>query len=136
MVSGIKKLEIAGKIISGAGEGAYFTQIDWVRQQCQEKLGFKPHPGTLNLEIAPEHLLLVAALNQKEGIELISPNPKFCNAKAFAVELGKLKGAIIIPEERVRIHAENIIEIIAPLSIKASLNVNDGDYIKVVLTEE
>ncbi len=136
MVSGIKKLEISGKIISGAGEGAYFTQIDWVRQQCQEKLGFKPHPGTLNLEIAPEHLLLVAALNQKEGIELISPNPKFCNAKAFAVELGKLKGAIIIPEERVRIHAENIIEIIAPLSIKASLNVNDGDYIKVVLTEE
>ncbi|MDJ0985942.1 MAG: CTP-dependent riboflavin kinase [Desulfobacterales bacterium] len=129
-------MEIAGKIISGAGEGAYFTQIDWVRQQCQEKLGFKPHPGTLNLEIAPEHLLLVAALNQKEGIELISPNPKFCNAKAFAVELGKLKGAIIIPEERVRIHAENIIEIIAPLSIKASLNVNDGDYIKVVLTEE
>ena len=129
-------MEIAGKIISGAGEGAYFTQIDWVRQQCQEKLGFKPHPGTLNLEIAPEHLLLVAALNQKEGIELISPNPKFCNAKAFAVELGKLKGAIIIPEEKVRIHAENIIEIIAPLSIKASLNVNDGDYIKVVLTEE
>ena len=129
-------MEIAGKIISGAGEGAYFTQIDWVRQQCQEKLGFKPHPGTLNLEIAPEHLLLVAALNQKEGIELISPNPKFCNAKAFAVELGKLKGAIIIPEEKVRIHAENVIEIIAPLSIKASLNVNDGDYIKVVLTEE
>ena len=129
-------MEITGKIISGAGEGAYFTQIDWVRQQCQEKLGFKPHPGTLNLEIAPEHLLLVAALNQKEGIELISPNPKFCNAKAFAVELGKLKGAIIIPEEKVRIHAENVIEIIAPLSIKASLNVNDGDYIKVVLTEE
>ena len=35
-----KDLAITGKIISGAGEGAYFTQIGWVQQQCDEKLGF------------------------------------------------------------------------------------------------
>jgi CTP-dependent riboflavin kinase len=131
-----KHFEITGKIVSGAGEGAYFTQIDWVQQQSQEKLGFRPYPGTLNMEIRPDDLSLIASLDQKKGVELISPDPKFCNAKAFAVRLGKVNAAIIMPEEKVRIHAENIIEIIAPLNIKASLNVKDGDFITVVLAEE
>lgn len=130
-----KDLVISGKIISGAGEGAYFSQIDWVQQQCKEKLGFKPYPGTLNLEMAPDDLPLIASLDQKKGVELISPDPKFCNAKAFPVELGEIKGAIIIPEEKVRIHAKNIIEVLAPLNIKTSLNVKDGDTVNILLFE-
>jgi CTP-dependent riboflavin kinase len=129
-------LEIMGKIVSGAGEGAYFTQIDWVQQQCHQKLGFKPYPGTLNLEIALDDLPKIVTLGQKNGVELISPDPKFCNAKAFAVKLGKINGAIIMPEEKVRIHAENIIEIIAPLNIKATLNVKDGALFSILLLEK
>jgi len=129
-------LEIMGKIVSGAGEGAYFTQIDWVQQQCHQKLGFKPYPGTLNLEIALDDLPKIVTLGQKNGVELISPDPKFCNAKAFAVKLGKINGAIIMPEEKVRIHAENIIEIIAPLNIKATLNVKDGALLSILLLEK
>ena len=128
-------LSITGKIISGEGEGAYFTQIDWVQQQCDEKLGFKPYPGTLNLEISEEYLSVVEPLDQKEGVELISPDPNFCNAKVFPVSLGDIIGAIILPEEKVRIHPKNIIEIIAPVNIKESLNVKDGDSLKAVLVE-
>jgi len=127
-------LVISGKIVSGAGEGAYFTRIDWVQLQCNEKLGFKPYPGTLNLEISAEDLPIIESLEHKKGIELISPNPKFCNGKAFAVSLGEISGAIIMPEEKVRVHPQNIIEIIAPLNIKAALNVKDGDSVTVVLT--
>ena len=122
-------LVITGKIISGAGEGAYFTQIGWVQQQCDEKLGFKPYPGTLNLEISEEYFSIVEYLAQKIGIELISPDPNFCNAKVFPVSLGDIIGAIVLPEEKVRVHPRNIIEIIAPLNIKASLNVQDGYFI-------
>ena len=70
-------LVITGKIVSGAGEGAYFTQIDWVSRQCSEKLGFIPYPGTLNLDIAEEFLVTVESLEKEKGIELISPDPKF-----------------------------------------------------------
>ena len=128
-----KELVIKGKIISGAGEGAYFTQIGWVQQQCIEKLGFKPYPGTLNLEISEEFLPVIESLDQKKGIELISPDPKFCNAMVFQVSLGDISGAIILPDEKVRIHPKNIIEIIAPLNLKAALNLNDGDFLKVNL---
>ena len=129
----MEQLEITGKIIGGAGEGAYFTQIGWVQQQCFEKLGFKPYPGTLNLEISGEFLPVIESLDQKTAIELISPDPKFCNAKVFQVSLGDISGAIILPEEKVRIHPKNIIEIIAPLNLKAALNVDDGDSLKVII---
>jgi CTP-dependent riboflavin kinase len=122
--------------VSGAGQGVYFTQIDWVLQQCDAKLGFKPFPGTLNLEVAPDDLAVIASLDEKKGIELISPDPDFCNAKAFPVRLGKIDAAIIRPEEKVRIHAESIIEVIAPLNIKAALNVKDGASLNIVLLEE
>jgi len=128
-----KDLIIAGKVVSGAGEGAYFTRINWVQEQCAERLGFKPFPGTLNLEISRQYLPIIESLNREEGIELISPDPKFCNAKAFAVSLGEIRGALIMPDEKVRIHAKNIIEIIAPFKIKASLNVSDGDFISVAI---
>ena len=131
-----KELVIKGKIISGAGEGAYFTQIGWVQQQCVEKLGFKPYPGTLNLEISDEFLPAIRSLDQKEAIELISPDPKFCNAMVFQVSLGEISGAIILPEEKVRIHPENIIEIIAPLKLKAALKVNDGDSLKITIFDK
>ena len=128
-----KDLVISGKIVSGAGEGAYFTQIGWVQQQCDEKLGFKPYPGTLNLEISEEFLAAIELLDQKTGIELISPDPQFCNAMVFQVSLQDIIGAVILPEEKVRVHPKNIIEIIAPLNVKASLNVKDGDFVTVVL---
>ena len=127
-------LAITGKIVSGAGEGAYFTQIGWVQQQCDEKLGFKPYPGTLNLEIPEKFLPAIEVLDQKKGIELISPDPQFCNAMVFQVSLQDIIGAMILPEEKVRVHPKNIIEIIAPLNIKASLNVKDGDSLNVVFT--
>ena len=129
----MEQLQINGRIVSGAGEGAYFTQIDWVQQQCDEKLGFKPYPGTLNLEISEEFLPSVEILEQQKGIELISPDPKFCNAVTFQVLLGGINGAIILPEEKVRVHPKNIIEIIAPLSIKATLKVKDGDSLKITI---
>ena len=129
----IKDWIIVGKIVSGAGEGAYFTQVNWVQEQCQEKLGFKPYPGTLNLEISREYLPIVESLNQEEGIELISPDPNFCNAKVFPVSLGDISGALILPDAKVRIHAKNIIEIIAPLKIKSSLKARDGDFISVAI---
>ena len=66
-------LSITGKIVSGAGEGAYFTQIGWVQQQCVEKLGFRPYPGTLNLQISEEFLPAIESLDQNKAIELISP---------------------------------------------------------------
>ena len=40
---------IEGTVVTGRGEGAAFTQLEWARQQFVERLGIDPFPGTLNL---------------------------------------------------------------------------------------
>ncbi len=42
---------IQGIVQGGLGQGNSFTQLDWVRQQFRDKIGFDPYPGTLNLRV-------------------------------------------------------------------------------------
>jgi len=125
---------LSGKIVSGAGKAAYFTQLDWVQKQCTEKLHFKPYPGTLNIEVGESSLYLLEKLQKEEGIKLLSPNPNFCNARSLKASLKNVRGAIIIPDEDVNIHGKNIVEMIAPVSIKETLSLRDGDGVTLTVT--
>jgi CTP-dependent riboflavin kinase len=122
-------ITITGRIESGIQKGAFFTQLDWVQQQCHKKLGFKPYAGTLNLEIAEDAVPMIAELLQKSGMELVSPDARFCSGHVFPVSVMGVTGAILAPADEVRAHGSNIIEIIAPISLKDALDVADGDEI-------
>ena len=124
-----QKRKIRGRITRGVGKGAYFTTLSWVQQQCFEKLGFKPFPGTLNLEIEDADIMIVDAVHPEEGYELVPPDSNFCSGYAYPVSISGIPGAIIAPAEEVRTHANNIIEIISGVSLKDSLAVKDGDLI-------
>jgi CTP-dependent riboflavin kinase len=125
--------EIIGKIIRGAKQGAYFTQVDWVQKQCRLKLGFKPYPGTLNLEIATENIAKLDTVLAREGIELVSADSNFCSGSVIPVSIEGIAGAMVAPATDVRVHAKNIIEIISPLGLKDALGVDDGDWVTVMI---
>ncbi|MFC1581055.1 DUF120 domain-containing protein [Thermodesulfobacteriota bacterium] len=125
--------ELRGKILSGVQKAAQFTQLDWVRKQCLEKLGFIPFPGTVNLEIKKGDISTLNALRKEEGVRLIPPDPQFCESKAFPITVGHIQGALIIPEENVRVHGRAVIEIMAPVRVKDALDVEDGDYLSLEL---
>ena len=126
---------LIGKVTSGLKQASFFTQLDWVQEQCFEKLGFKPFPGTLNLEIKKEDLHIIQTLPADERFKLIPPDPNFCAANTVPVLIESLPGAIVVPSEDVNLHAENILEIIAPVNVKETLNIKDGDTLKVVIKE-
>ena len=134
-----KKRVLKGKVVSGAKKAAFFTQLDWVLEQCSEKLGFKPFPGTLNVDILPESILDVQSIQEEKGIELVPPDPKgsndatFCAAQVLPVSIEEAKAAIIIPAEKVRVHGKNIIEVIAPVRLKDALNIDDGDIVTLTI---
>ncbi len=123
---------LSGVIISGAGQAAYFTELEWVQRQCTEKLHFLPHPGTLNIRVDEEGLFALGERQKKAAIELLSPDPNFCNARVLLACLRDLPVAILMPDEKVNIHDRNIIEVIAPVHLKETLSLRDGD--RVVLT--
>lgn len=128
------KFTVTGKIVSGAKKGAFFTQLDWVQEQCQKKLGFKPFAGTLNLDIEEEKIPLIEALLEKAGIALVPPDDDFCSGRLYPVNIMGVAGAIVAPAENVRGHGKNIIELIAPTSLRDALDAADGDEIMLVIT--
>jgi len=131
---GKKIRKLTGRIVKGVRKASFFTELDWVQDQCVAKLGFKPYPGTLNLRI--EKGLSVLDQLQKEAChELIPPTKEFCTAKIYPVIIGNESGAILIPDEDVRVHGSAIVEIISPNRIKDALNVDDGDSLIVVIND-
>ncbi len=123
---------LTGTIVKGVGQASYFTGLEWVQEQCLAKLGFKPYPGTLNVELSARDARIMGTYREK-GVDLVSPDPAFCNARVLPVSVQSLPGAIILPAEEVNVHGANIMEIIAPVSIKETLGVEDGTRITITL---
>ena len=124
---------LKGRVVSGAREASFFTQLEWVQLQCQRKLGFKPFPGTLNLEIGEESLSVMEVIKRVKAVALIPPDPKYCEARALPLIVGGIGGALIIPSEDVNIHGKNIVEVIAPVKLKGALGLTEGDSVVLAI---
>jgi len=123
---------IVGRVFSGLGQGAFFTQLDWIKEQCQEALGFVPFPGTLNLKVKGEYLDALRKLREEKGISLVPPTAEFCPAECFWVYIGTIRAAVIIPHAEQftsEVHLPDVIEVIAPVNIKETLSVEDGNEV-------
>lgn len=131
-----RQLSLTGRVVSGSRKASFFTQLDWVQEQCATKLGFSPYPGTLNVELAAESLAKLLELEREAKTEFVPPDPKYCVAKLLSVSLGSIKAAMIFPAEEVRIHGKGIVEIIAPVGLKDVLNIKDGDRVSLTVAME
>lgn len=123
-----KMLSLKGKVFSGTGEGAKFTEFPWAKQQIAKKIGFIPYPGTLNIKLSKNSLVAKNSLKKANGIG-ISPEEGFCRGKCFYAYIDNLKCAIVIPE--LEHYPEDVIEVIAPVNLREKLKLNDDDAVEV-----
>jgi CTP-dependent riboflavin kinase len=101
---------LQGRVASGSKTAADFTQLDWVQQQCREKLDFTPFPGTLNLDIDLDYFPVITELQGADAIELIPQGSDGCAGKVIPLSIEGIRGAIVIPERKVNIHGQNTVE--------------------------
>jgi len=121
---------ITGTLFSGLGDGAKFVSLDWVESQIEEKLGFKPFYGTVNLRLDRASIAIVRKLKDNDGTKIVPPDPKFCIAKTFRAKImGKVEGAVILPEATV--HGKDTLELLAPINLREALNLEDGQQVDV-----
>ena len=114
-----------GRIVSGVGKGAYF--VEKYEHLFEYAVGFKPFHGTLNvITDNPPDL---------KSPTKITPGGKFKPVRCYAAQL-KIKDknieVFIIKPEATK-HPENIVEIIAPVCIKDTYKIKDGDEVECSL---
>ena len=131
----VKGRKITGVIFSDLGQASSFMALDWVQKALRDGLGFSPFPATLNLRLESDQAMAVwqEVKSEMRGIDIIPPDPSFCKARCFLVEIeGKQKGAVLLPE--VEGYPANKVEVIAPVRLKDELRVRDGGRITLEFT--
>jgi len=128
----MNEVKTRGIVFTGEGIGSQYVKIPWVKKQFNEKLGFNPYLGTLNIRLQKkQEKLLEKILEKFEGLE-ITPARGFFRAHCFtALIWEKVRGAVVIPEKPN--YPSNVLEIIAPVHLREALSLKDGDEIEVTI---
>lgn len=125
------KIFFKGKIVSGIGEGRYYTEQAGYVEQFKEKLGFIPYPGTLNVEIEYIEKNKLRLLKNHDAItiqEFKTENRSFGGVRCFKAEINGVPGAIVLP---LRSHYSNILEFISPKFLRKKLGLKDSDVVEI-----
>ena len=127
-------LELEGTVVSGLGEGQYYISIDGYMSQFQEKLGFLPFSGTLNVKIKEYCFDLRKKMESLPYIVIdgFSDGQRTYGASdCYRAEINGISCFIIVPE---RTHYQtDLLEIIAPVKMRDALKLKDGDEVTVLV---
>ena len=117
-----------GRVVSGLGFGKFYVTLPWVVAQIEEKFGFTPYPGTLNLKVEKD---VRSFVEEKARVE-IEPAKGFCRGLAAEVFIGEtIRAVVIIP--KVADYPEDLIELVAAENLRLKFNLKDGDEVTVKL---
>jgi riboflavin kinase len=119
---------LKGNVFSGHKGGKLFVNLPWVREQMDEKLGFNPYAGTLNLRLPNETAL--DRLREANGIKIV-PEKGYSEGKCFkALVNGKVEGAVVLPD--VPDYPLDLLEVLAPVNLREKFGLEDG--MEVIVT--
>ena len=117
------EIAFKGTVFSGTGEGRKFIALPWVKRQIEEKLGFTPYPGTLNIRLTREGVLQKDKLEKAEKFE-IKPAEGYCSGTLFKARIDGLICGVVSP--KVPSYPKDELEVIAPLNLRERLKLADG----------
>ncbi|NVM43925.1 MAG: DUF120 domain-containing protein [Candidatus Lokiarchaeota archaeon] len=140
----LESIVILGTVQNGMKEGAYYVSIKGYYDQFQEKLGFLPYKGTLNLELNSTNInLLREKLNNLKPVVIAGfqdDNSERTYGVVYCYDC--LISRIDNPEEKINAaildikrthHKKNIIEILAEPYLRDYFNLKDGDKLIIEL---
>jgi riboflavin kinase len=127
-------VHINGVVFSGFGEGAYYVAKSGYKDQFQEKLGYRPFPGTLNIKLrAVADMKARASLDQMPGPIIggfKNGERTYGDVKFFKVLINeKVSGALLLIH---RTHyGQDVLEIVSRESLRKMLGLKDGDLVQL-----
>ena len=140
----LASIVILGTVQSGIKEGAYYVAIKGYFEQFQDKLGFLPYKGTLNLELNDTNIdLLREKLKYSKsviisGFEDDNSERTYGDVHCYDCFISRLDNpekkikAAILDIQRTH-HEKNTIEILAKPYLRDLYNIKDGDKLIIEL---
>ena len=140
----LEKIVIIGTVQSGMKEGAYYVSIKGYYDQFQEKLGFLPYKGTLNLELNNTNIdLLREKLKNLKPVVIAgfkddNSERTYGVVHCYNCSISRIDN----PEEKIKAaildikrthHKKNIIEILAEPYLRDYFNLKDGNKLIIEL---
>ena len=114
-----------GVITQGVGGGKDYLNAEGISREIQDKIGFKPYPGTLNVKLTRESVRKITSIRSIENKPKVGVFPGIL----LAGSIGPYDCAVIRPQDPN--YPRDIVEVIAPLSLRKELNLGDGDEVAI-----
>jgi riboflavin kinase len=132
------KITIEGTVVSGMGEGGYYMSLEGYRKRFENRLGYIPYPGTLNLKLSGN-----LSIKNRERIDQLpyilingfsDSKRSYGWVKCYAVLINgnhNIQAHVLVLE---RTHHDNtVIEVISPNYLKEALGLRNGDDVRITL---
>ncbi len=123
---------LKGEVFSSDEQGREYVNLPWVKKQIKEKLGFNPFLGTLNLRVQDESIM-----NELRKLEatMVIHKKGYCRGKCLKARINKkIEGAVVVPD--VSHYPNDVLEVLAPVNLRKTLGLIDGDEIEVTIIPE
>jgi riboflavin kinase len=125
------------------GEGRHYISLSGYMRQFESKLGYEPFLGTLNLELDPDSIRERGRLTALEPVtiegwadEERTYGPAYCYPATVENEAGESQEAChVITPERTH-HGDDQLEVIAPVKLRETLDLDDGSTLAVRVSEQ
>ncbi len=126
----MSRIVFEGTVFSGTGQGKKFIDLPWVKRQIEEKLGFAPYSGTLNVRLTKDSQEKKKLLENAEGIR-VEPEAGYYLGVLFRASMDALECAVVIP--KVPNYPIAVLEVVAPVYLRGKLGLADGDAVTVTV---
>ena len=141
LFEGASSVELEGAVTGGMGEGKHYISLPGYMHQFDERLGYEPFPGTLNVDLEDESVRRRGAMETFEPVHIDgwedddrTYGPCVCYPATVVADGGEYGSAHVIAPERTH-HDEDQLELIAPKKLRDALALDDGDAITVRVEE-
>jgi len=126
---------LAGRVVSGLGEGKYYLSLAQYVEQIEERLGFTPYAGTLNIKVdVPRLESFLSALTPVYVHGFETKERTFGGLTGYGIKVNdRIDGALVIPDRTS--HERDVVEIIAAPYLRKKLGLADGSKINVSHSE-
>jgi riboflavin kinase len=135
-------VDLAGHVTAGMGEGRHYISLPGYMRQFEDRLGYEPFLGTLNVDLDEESVRTRARMSSFEPVRIDgwedderTYGPAFCYPATVETGGGRFDRAHVIAPERTH-HDEDQLEVIAPVKLRDELGLDDDDEVTIYVTEQ